>query len=529
MKPSVQRGAVAGLVVAFAMSIIAIAFLRVRSVTQSEEADYGKPDCSHWCVYRCSWMLGAPVDMEEVAQMLPPRAGGHSLAEIRDALSRIGFDAIGYKESYEMFREGDFPCIVHLKDPDHYVVAAERLRSSILVFDGNGFRQRLKDSSIQKRWTGNVLLVRRTHCGAVLPAFKTRTLVGAPCIEFDTLHVDKGDVPIAKPVASFVFPFCNRGTRPLIIEAVQTDCKCLEVTKPSEPVPPGARGQIVLKYNALAGTERGLFAHEAVIKSNDPVYPILPLRVSGNADARVTVAPRVIDFERIVSGRLAKAYCFVHYSGEDCDSFAVGKCTCSLPNVRIDLVGGDEYQRASRSQSFGKVLTDLSAHVRIIQASITPETNANIGADLSGILEFETSVPDIGRISVPMRLRVVPSVFAIPSFLDFGEVRGLPGAKRAASVKLQSADGLRFRVLRAISERGGQPVQFSAEQRDGTVVAKVVCDEEDALRNHRSKVVFEVQTEDGRKLPSVAVEICAWKCPATVRVHNEIRTPRKNP
>ena len=489
--------------------VVVVGVLKVRNAADTREADLGRPACSHWCVYRCSRMLGAPVDMDEVLRLLPPRATGHSLREVRDALRQIGLEANGCQESYDAFLEGEFPCIVHLKDPDHFVFAMERTRGGIRAFDASGYRRRLEDEAVAKRWSGGLLRVKRMPTCLALPQFRDRAALDAPCLQFETLHVDKGDIPISAPVVSFVYPFVNCGRQPLIIKRVQTDCRCLEVKEPSDPIGPGGHGEIVLKYNALASRARGVFQHEAIVESNDPTYPILPLCASGNADARVTFAPAKIDLGDVVSGGSATGMCFVYYRGEDCDSFAIDACRCSLPGVHTDVINGAHYQ-ASGATIPGVLLADSSSHVRVIRLTIATSVDVAPGTELSGTLDFQTNVEGVGSLSVPVRGRIVPRVSAAPNPMNFGELRDPAHGVRSAYVTLRSATGKNIRVLRAKCPRSGDSLSYSVEYRQGSAMVKVTCDEAVALRNHKSEVVFEVHIEGEEQPVSVPVKLYVW-------------------
>jgi hypothetical protein len=61
------------------------------------------------------------------------------------------------------------------------------------------------------------------------------------------------------------FVFTNNGNKPLIIESTQGSCGCTVPTTPKEPIAPGAKGVIGVKY----ATDRvGPFTKTVTIKSN---------------------------------------------------------------------------------------------------------------------------------------------------------------------------------------------------------------------------------------------------------------------
>lgn len=50
-----------------------------------------------------------------------------------------------------------------------------------------------------------------------------------------------------------IFEFKNTGDQPLIIENVKSTCGCLVPTKPSGPILPGKKSEIVIKYSMSIG------------------------------------------------------------------------------------------------------------------------------------------------------------------------------------------------------------------------------------------------------------------------------------
>ncbi len=53
-----------------------------------------------------------------------------------------------------------------------------------------------------------------------------------------------------------VFEFINTGDAPLIISNVQSTCGCTVPSKPTEPIQPGKKGEISVKYNMNPGPIR---------------------------------------------------------------------------------------------------------------------------------------------------------------------------------------------------------------------------------------------------------------------------------
>jgi outer membrane lipoprotein-sorting protein len=74
------------------------------------------------------------------------------------------------------------------------------------------------------------------------------------------------------------FEFTNNGTKPLIITNTQGSCGCTVPTAPKEPIAPGARGAIGVKY----ATDRvGPFTKTVTVTSNAEGQPTKLLTIKG--------------------------------------------------------------------------------------------------------------------------------------------------------------------------------------------------------------------------------------------------------
>jgi len=74
------------------------------------------------------------------------------------------------------------------------------------------------------------------------------------------------------------FVFVNNGTKPLIITNTQGSCGCTVPTTPKEPIAPGAKGIIGVKY----ATDRvGTFTKTVTVTSNAEGQPTKVLTIKG--------------------------------------------------------------------------------------------------------------------------------------------------------------------------------------------------------------------------------------------------------
>ena len=90
-------------------------------------------------------------------------------------------------------------------------------------------------------------------------------------ITFTVLEINRPAIPYDSQEL-FVFEFKNTGKTPLLIQNVQTSCGCTTAEKPSEPVQPGKKGVIKVKYD----TKRVGDVHKTItVTTNVQTEPIV--------------------------------------------------------------------------------------------------------------------------------------------------------------------------------------------------------------------------------------------------------------
>lgn len=94
---------------------------------------------------------------------------------------------------------------------------------------------------------------------------------------FDSETIDYGTIAHnAEPNRKF--EFTNNGNKPLIITNTQGSCGCTVPTTPKEPIAPGARGVIGVRY----ATDRvGAFTKTVTVTSNAAGQPTKVLTIKG--------------------------------------------------------------------------------------------------------------------------------------------------------------------------------------------------------------------------------------------------------
>ncbi|MEL1253257.1 DUF1573 domain-containing protein [Flavobacterium sp. DGU38] len=94
---------------------------------------------------------------------------------------------------------------------------------------------------------------------------------------FENETIDYGTIAF-KADGNRQFVFVNNGTKPLIITNTQGSCGCTVPSTPKEPIAPGAKGVIGVKY----ATDRpGAFTKTVTVTSNAEGQPTKILTIKG--------------------------------------------------------------------------------------------------------------------------------------------------------------------------------------------------------------------------------------------------------
>ena len=90
--------------------------------------------------------------------------------------------------------------------------------------------------------------------------------------------IDVGQIPQGTPKA-IVYEFKNTGNAPLIISNAKGSCGCTVPEWPKEPIAPGAKGVITVKYDTKRS---GAINKNVTITSNAVNEPTKVIRIKGN-------------------------------------------------------------------------------------------------------------------------------------------------------------------------------------------------------------------------------------------------------
>lgn len=351
--------------------------------------------CGQWCLMRTAHVLGFPLSAEKAIEVLPYNWDGHSMLDIKNALHKFGFDAKPVKNSLFQILNGPLPALLHLKEPDHYVVAVSTSNDRVLIFDAQGMRQRIRTSSVEERFSGYALVVSRDAKKPFPPDRKS-----AAQIQFATLYRDQGDVPQGFGSVGFEFPLTNTGTEPLVIAGLHSDCSCMEVKGP-DIIPPGGSGIVTASFRKDPEAKRPFFMHTIAVESNDSDFPVIPLVAAGNTGTTVVVSPFPIE----IRATRDKCYLFVKYGGDDASLFHSVTATSDIPGISTRVISVEEYQKTLNHfpTSGWSPGNDLQKVVEITYSGDGQQSTKQTGSII-----IHTSVPGFEEKRVPCTIAPIP-------------------------------------------------------------------------------------------------------------------------
>ena len=99
-----------------------------------------------------------------------------------------------------------------------------------------------------------------------------------PMINIEKVYIDDGDSSKVSE-GTRTFGFENTGTAPLLIKGVRSSCGCNIPKKPEDPIAPGEKGEIIVRYD----TNRvGVFRKTITVNTNVPTNAMIALKIKGN-------------------------------------------------------------------------------------------------------------------------------------------------------------------------------------------------------------------------------------------------------
>lgn len=103
--------------------------------------------------------LGRETEEKEILQNITLRPDGISMADLRQATQRLGFEASGYTENYQALQKEVLPALAYINN-SHYVVVSKVETNLVYLFDPNMGHVKVSRSQFMQGWNGYMLAIR---------------------------------------------------------------------------------------------------------------------------------------------------------------------------------------------------------------------------------------------------------------------------------------------------------------------------------------------------------------------------------
>jgi predicted double-glycine peptidase len=456
--------------------------------------DPSQPACGHLCIFRVCQLLGATVSLEEIMQRMPTKDGTLSLLDLMNELQAIGFTCEGKRETIDSLKptgSGGVLYVAALAKPDHFIVLHSIDERGLHVFDNLGNRAIISPQDFTARWTGAVLRVEK-QAEATVPAYR-KTPPHSPRIQVDKLCFDKGSIPYTGLPIAFQYIIRNSGDADLIIHDVQRSCHCITSALSRSQLAPGESTTLQVTYSV--DRERGGFLQELVLRTNDPLDPMIALAATGYLYAGVSGSPQNIDFRTVSTGETSRRYLFVNYS-DRIEDFQLLDVRSTAPEVKVRELSWDEAMASDMMKAFqqeGLRVSSNSPSSRVIEVAYTSPADDR-RTTIDGEIVIRTNIKSFEELHFPVSGVIEPRVRSFPPVLSFG-LKGSASTTAEQVLELIHLTGEDFEM--AAVEAGSLKCDHPTKSEQGRLRIRFSVPSSASLSQPDQKVRFRLQTKSG--------------------------------
>lgn len=201
-------------------------------------------------------------------------------------------------------------------------------------------------------------------------------------------------------IVEHTFTISNTGTSPLQIKNLRPTCGCVSTEIDKRTLQPGEQGKITLHFDTHG--RFGKQSEGAYIHSNDPITPIVPLRMSGVLhSAMLTVSQRSLDFGTLHAAQGGTTELMLSDPADP--TFQVKAVSSDSPDVKGTIFLPDKEHPTYR-----------------IRVALLP--GIPIG-DFSTNLLVETTHHRESILTIPIRAAILPNLDLLPELIHFGRIK----------------------------------------------------------------------------------------------------------
>ncbi len=280
------------------------------------------------------------------------------------------------------------------------------------------------------------------------------------------------------------FKVTNKGMRPLMVEVLNTTCKCTVGDVSGEPIPPGETVDVTLSW--VAKTLPGIFRQTATLKTNDPRARRVELTVEGTVTDVSGIEPKEWFFDKFRPGedRTESVYVMA-YQNEDLEIASAELDHGDARDeylVEVVEVPKDELPDANAKSGFRVDVTPLAkVPLGPMQDWVVLKTNIG-GAE-------ELRVPILGNAIGDIEFRGPAAWNDVTGAVHFGDIRSEQGAevKLFLSIEGEHTKDVKLEVAEKDPEELeieiGEPKQLGPERAMVPLIVRVPKGLPPAIRN----------------------------------------------
>lgn len=483
---------------AIAIGVVTVGWLWLQSIPppelQGEDHNHsrgrakGKLLCGPQSLFWASFSLGRLLNLDTIVSSCRVTEKGCTMLELKRVAERFGLSASGVRIGWRQLRLLDCPAIL-LVNGQHYLVVDPQpdFGDSVLVYDpDNSDPTWLGQAAIERMWNGEALVIRSFE--------KKQPPRSGPQIQLDTLVRNIGNVSNEKKL-EVMFPFRNVGSEILVINKIHGCARSFSAVTTKRRILPNESASIKLTLNLNDRANRGYFADKALVHTNDPTAPNVPLVIIANVSYEQMAFPTELSLGSIARGlSVARTVELVPPDVRQSFSIKSMQVEGSLNEAGISAKVAWRSQKKRSSHEVGHA---ADASEFLVTVLFNVDSSARWG-DFSGRLTIETTAEGKSLLEVPITGTVVDDLRAIPSTIEFAIDE--QHANRSESVVLESVTDRSLTDIRNC-ETGGLPVTLREKASPGSSyrILEVSLDSSTAAQRTNSGYVT-CHLMDGRKV-----------------------------
>ncbi len=377
--------------------------------------------CGIVSLFRLCELTGQELSQEQQEQIVAAYpAEETTMLEMKQAAESVGITLLGVKATLEELHKVRGPKILHLQDPEHFLVIARFSPEWVQLVDRGGVAV-LTREEVEKRYTSQALILEQEESP------------GGSRLQFDSFHYSFGIAGVGQEV-EHSFTVTNAGDEDLAITLQAKGCGAPAASIGKETLAPGESTDVTVKFNV---SYSGNVMKSAKLLTNDLTQPVAFVTVHGKVPHDLRVYPDRLHIGGDKGQPLSKT---IKVSGPaemdltevSCDSDLFG-VQVGEPEVSEDEKKTWQLELTFKPASFvGEIEDQLSIHTTHVERPLI-------------------TIPITGEIRGDLEVR--------PATVFFGFLK--PGDQAQQQVTIQSGSGASFTVKSVQADRSEIQVEMA--------------------------------------------------------------------